>query len=99
MRTQLMDWVALCYNPYIGVSLYYTSLLPKSKDSSDSPSFTIHLDSSHALLSEHRRAPAVPANLHQGRLLVRKGHLPLLVEADVLEVSDEPGKQAIDCIS
>ena len=40
---------------------------------------------------QYRSAPAVPANLHQRRLLVRKGHLSFLVEADVLEVFDEPG--------
>ena len=84
-----MDW---------GFSVLYFSSSQKQRQQRF-PFLPIHLDSSHTLLSEHRRAPAVPANLHQGRLLVRKGHLPLLVEADVLEVSDEPGKQAIDCIS
>lgn len=89
-----LGWVALCRISPLSLS-FSTSKTDSSEFHFRTSNSFIHPISLYVNL-EHRRAPAVAANLHQGRLLVRKGHLPLLVEADVLEVSDEPGKQAID---
>lgn len=46
------------------------------------------------VFSEHRRLPAFPPDLHQRGLFVREGDLPLLVEADVDHVLDEPVEPA-----
>ena len=48
------------------------------------PRIILFLSFEDVLLSQYRGVPPVPANLHQRRLFVRKGHLSLLVEADVL---------------